>query len=149
MTTKKKTNDEQVRELFKVVQAKKVEIEKLEKPCWETSCEFGFSINSGHDRIKLSTVTDTRKLVEIMAFLIDRKEKSEKAAEELGVKYDFTWLGFTVDEWKNDLKTRVNQISIQQKRKELSELESRLNAIISPELRAEMELEAIKEALGE
>jgi hypothetical protein len=78
---------------------------------------------------------------------MDRKDKSESAAKELGVVYNFTWLGFSVDEWKEDFQTRVNQISVQEKRKELAELESRLNAIISPELKAQMELEAIAELL--
>ncbi len=62
--------------------------------------------------------------------------------------YNFTWLGFTVEEWKDDFQTRVNQISVQEKRKELAELESRLNAIISPELKAQMELEAIEKLLS-
>jgi hypothetical protein len=52
-----------------------------------------------------------------------------------------------VDEWKEDFQTRVNQISVQEKRKELAELESRLNAIISPELKAQMELDAIAKLL--
>ena len=83
----------------------------------------------------------------MFAFVIDRKEKSESSAKELGVDYKFSWLGFTTDEWKNDFVTRVNQISIQEKRKELAEIESRLNAIISPDLRAQMELEAISKLL--
>ena len=81
------------------------------------------------------------------AFLMERRDKSESAAKELGVEYNFTWLGFSVDEWKEDFQTRVNQISVQEKRKELAELESRLNAIISPELKSQMELEAIAELL--
>jgi hypothetical protein len=92
-------------------------------------------------------VTDVRKIVEMYAFIMDRKDKSESAAKDLGVEYNFTWLGFSVDEWKEDFQTRVNQISVQEKRKELAELESRLNAIISPELKAQMELEAIAELL--
>jgi molybdenum-dependent DNA-binding transcriptional regulator ModE len=78
---------------------------------------------------------------------MDRKDKSESAAKDLGVEYKFTWLGFSIDEWKEDFQTRVNQISVQEKRKELAELESRLNAIISPELKAQMELESIAELL--
>ena len=143
----KKTTDELVKELFDSVQEKKLVIEKAERPCWETSGNFGYSANSGHDRVNIQTVTDVRKLVEMYAFLIDREEKSESAAKDLGVEYKFTWLGFSVDEWKNDFQTRVNQISIQEKRKELSEIESRLNAIISPELKAQMELEAISKLL--
>jgi hypothetical protein len=88
-----------------------------------------------------------RKIVDMYACLIDRKEKSEKSAQELGVDYKFSWFGFTIDEWKSDFQTRVDQISIQEKRKELAEIEARLNAIISPELKAQMELEAISSIL--
>lgn len=139
--------DEKIRELFDLVQSKKLEIEKAEKPCWSTSCKFGYSANSAHDRIDICTVLDLRKLVDMYAFLLDREEKSNKSAQELGVDYKFTWFGFSIDEWKSDLQTRVNQIQIQEKRKELSEIEARLNAIISPEMKAEMELESISRLL--
>ena len=144
-----KTTDEKVKELFDLVQSKKLAIEKAERPCWKTSGNFGYSANSAHDRTSIPTITDVRKIVEMYAFLMERKDKSESAAKELGVNYKFTWLGFTVDEWKDDFQTRVNQISIQEKRKELSEIESRLNSLISPELKAQMELEAITELLNE
>lgn len=147
--TEKQNNDVKVKDLFKVVQGKKEEIEKIQNPCWNTSRTFGFTANSGHDRIDIGIITDTRKLVEMLSFLIDRKEKSEKAAKRLDVKYEFSWLGFSLDEWEEDFKTRVNQIQIQEKRKELSNLEARLNAIISPELKAEMELQSIQKALNE
>lgn len=143
----KQTTDEKVKTLFETVQEKKLAIEKAERPCWLTAGNFGYSANSAHDRINIQTLTDVRKIVEMFAFIIDRKEKSESAAKELGVNYTFTWLGFSVDEWKNDFQTRVNQISIQEKRRELAEIESRLNAIISPELKAQMELEAISKLL--
>lgn len=144
-----KTTDDKVKELFLLVQSKKLEIEKAEKPCWETSCNFGYSASSAHDRVDVRTVTDVRKLVDMYSFLLDRKEKSEKAAEELGVKYEFTWLGFKNEEWKNDFLTRISQITIQEKRKELSTVEARLNSIISPELKAQMELEEITKILNE
>lgn len=143
----KQTTDEKIKTLFESVQEKKLAIEKAERPCWLTAGNFGYSANSAHDRINIQTLTDVRKIVEMFAFLIDRKEKSENAAKELGVNYTFTWLGFSVDEWKNDFQTRVNQISIQEKRRELAEIEARLNAIISPELKAQMELEAISKLL--
>ena len=149
MSNKTKTTDEKVKDLFNLVRAKKLAIEKAEKPCWNTSGSFGYSANSAHDRVNVQTLTDQRKIVEMYAFLIDRQEKSEKAAQELGVPYTFTWLGFTVDEWKSDFQTRVNQNSIQEKRKELASIEARLNSIITPELKAIMELEAISSLLGD
>lgn len=148
MATKTKTTDEKIKELFQIVQEKKLAIEKAERPCWKTSGNFGFSANSAHDRSNVFTITDVRKLVEMLSFLNERKEKSEGAAQELGVEFNFTWLGFTVDEWKSDFQTRVNQISIIEKRKELKECEARLNLVLSPELRAEMEVDAITKQLS-
>ena len=75
-----KTTDEMVKELFDSVQAKKLAIEKAEKPCWQTSCNFGFSADSAHERKDVRILNDTRKIVDMLAFLMDRKEKSEKAA---------------------------------------------------------------------
>jgi len=105
-----KTTDEKVKELFDLVQSKKLAIEKAERPCWKTSGNFGYSANSAHDRTSIPTITDVRKIVEMYAFLMERKDKSESAAKELGVNYKFTWLGFTVDEWKDDFQTRVNEL---------------------------------------
>ena len=148
METTKKTTDQLVKELFDQVQEKKLAIEKAEKPCQQTSCTFAYSADSAHDRKDIRVMNDVRKIVDMLAFLIDRKEKSEKAAQELGVEHKFTWLGFSLDEWKSDFQTRVNQISIQERRKELAEIEARLNAIISPELKAQMELEALAALLN-
>jgi len=145
----KETTDSKVKKLFDLVQSKKLAIEKAEKPCWETSRNFGFSTNSAHDRVDVGVITDSRKLVEMYAFLIDRQEKSEKAAKELGVDFKFTWLGFGITEWKSDFQTRIDQISIQSKKKELSIIEARLNVIISPELKAQMELDEISKVLNE
>ena len=144
----KKTTDQKIKELFDTVQEKKLAIEKAERPCWLTGGNFGYSANSAHDRTDVKTVTDVRKIVDMLAFLIDRKEKSEKAATELGVEYNFKWLGFTLDEWKNDFQTRVNQISILELRKKLSEMESRLNLVLTPALKAEMEVDSITDELS-
>jgi hypothetical protein len=143
----KKTTDEKIKELFNSVQERKLSIEKAERPCWNTSGAFGYSANSAHDRTNVQTLNDQRKIVEMYAFLIDREDKSKKASEELGVDYNFTWLGFTVDEWKSDFQTRINQITIQEKRKELAEMEARLNLVLSPALKAEMEVDAMTEQL--
>lgn len=135
-----------VKELYDIVQAKRLEIENAEKPCWNTGGAFRYSANSAHDSTNIRTVTDTRKLVDMFAFLIDRKDKTDSASEQLGVNYDFKWLGFTVDEWKEDIKTRINQIKIKEKRKELDTYEKKLNKI-SPELKEQLELDEMTKIL--
>jgi len=147
-TTANKTHDELVQELFNKFQQKKESIEKAKKPVWETGGVFSYSPNSAHDRTDIKTVTDQRKLVEMFGFILDRKEKTEAAASQLGVKYSFNWLGFSEEEWKKDFQTRIDQLQLQEKIKELEEIEVRLNSVISPELRRQMELEALSKALA-
>lgn len=60
----------------------------------------------------------------------------------------FVYLGSPVEDWLADIKARIAKVKIGEKRKKLEDLEKRLNAIVSPELRAQLELEAIEKALG-
>ncbi len=142
-----KLSDEAVKQLYVKLQEKKLAVEKAEKPNWETNGSFGFSPNSLSDRVNIQEVTDTRKLIEIYAFLLERKEKYETAATALGLENKFTWLGFTVEEWKSDLQVRVNQINLTKKRKELKELEARVNSLLSEDLKKEMEYANVKTLL--
>lgn len=148
MATKKQTKDELVLDLLKEVQKQKLEIEKAEKPTWETNCAFRFNVDTAHSIINIQIITDVRKLKEILAFLIEREKASKEAAKRLGLEDEaFTWLGFTVAEWEADLVTRVNIIQITAKRKKLAETEQKLNSLVSPEKKAELELQAIAEFL--
>ena len=122
-TAKAKTQDELVKELFTKVQARKDAIGKAEKPNWETDCSFGYSPSSAHDRTNIATVTDTRKLVDIYSFLLGKQEHFDKANSALGLNGKFTWQNFSIDEWKNDLQVRVDQLNLQSKKSELNELE--------------------------
>ena len=40
-----KNTDEQVQKLFAIVQTKKKEISKAEKPDWKTNCSFSYTRN--------------------------------------------------------------------------------------------------------
>ena len=88
-------------------------------------------------------------MISIAAFLKEREKSYKETAELLGVEGtpEFTWSSFTVQQWLDDIKARINKVQIATKKKALEHLETRLNAVISPELRAEMELEAISAEL--
>ena len=138
--------DKLVQELFAKVQEKKAEITKLERPNWKTNQSFGFIKNSA-ERVNLQVTNDVRVVAEILAFLIDRKNSFEKACDELGVKLKFEWMNYSFEDWSADLKTRAAKIEIGKKKADLEKLENRLNALISPELKAQLELEAIMKEL--
>jgi len=139
--------DKQIQDLFKVVQAKKAEIAKAEKPNWETNTSFGYDPESS-SRQNLQVLTKVEDLVRIMAFIIEKEEFHEKANYALGTTVKFNWMGFTVAEWMADIKTRISKIEITKKKSELEKLETRLNAIISPEMRRKMELDEITALLN-
>ena len=137
--------DDQVQKLFKVVQAKKEEIQKAEKPNWLTNCSFGYD---DEKRYNIQVVSKVSELVSMLAFLLNRSKTFDEAAAILGANTDFSWMGFSLEEWMSDLKTRITKIQISQKKKELEVLEARLSKLISPELRAQLELEEITKELG-
>lgn len=141
-----KETDKKTRELFAIVQKKKGEIKAAEKPQWKTNCAFYFT-ESPKDPFNLQITTDVAALVRALAFLYEKEASFQAAAKDLGVDILFEWHGYSTETWKVDIQARINKIQIEKKKKELEALEKRLDNILSPELKAEMELEAIMKEL--
>jgi hypothetical protein len=134
--------------LFKIVQTKKAEIAKAEKPNWITNCSFGYNKDSS-SRSNIQVVADVEELVSILGFLIEKEKAFTAANKVLGTSYEFKWMGFSLEDWQSDIQTRINKVQISKKKKELESLESRLDKIISPELKAQMELDEITKMLND
>jgi len=138
--------DDKIKQLFAIVQAKKAEIEKLKNPTWITNCNF--ETPDGR-QVNLHTIPTVEKLVEVLATLLSTGKVYEEAATELGVDSDFKWGGFTIEQWKIDLITRKEKIQVGAKKRKLAELESKLDTLVSPEMKRELELQAIEDFLKE
>ena len=142
------TTDERTLALIQEVTRRKQEIARLERPQWKTNCSFVFS-EDGTQPINLHVESDVRKLVRMAAFIFSRAEAYGLAANLLGVDApDFQIQGYSSEDWISDIKDRIAKIQIATKRKQLEALETRLNGLISPELRAQLELQAIEAELG-
>lgn len=138
-----KKQDQQVLQLIEQVKTQRAEIEKAEKPNWLTNCSY-----PGTKNTNLRVENDVFALVRIAGELVLSEECSKKAALEIGVSdYVHKISGYVVKDWLSDIKTRVSQIQILEKKEKLRVLEERLNKIISPELRTQLELEAISKEL--
>ena len=146
METKNLSRDEVIKNLLDKLLIQKAEVSKAERPVYITGGQFRYSESIGNT-IDIMTVRDSRKLVEILAFLKDREKSFNEAKEELGVNVDFTWLGVSVEDWTRDLKTRLSVLNITATRKKLADLEERLNKLVSPEMRTQMEIDAIEAEL--
>lgn len=142
--------DERVKALFDVVRARREEIAKIENPSWVTNCNFNYDPNASgvHTQSNIQTIKEVPALVRILAFLLAQEEYFNKAADILLVDDEFRWGGYTTAQWRQDINTRISKIRVSEKKAELKKLEDRLNAILSPELKAQLELEAIERELG-
>ena len=139
--------DAKTLELIQAVRRQKEDIAKAERPNWATNCSFSYGEN-GSNTVNLHVESNIRNLICIASFLRDKVKSYKETAAELGVEApDFTWQGFSVSDWLEDVKLRINKVQIASKKKKLETLEERLNKIISPQLRAEMELAAIQSEL--
>lgn len=138
------TKDEKIEQLQKLIQVKKSEIAKAEKPKWETNCSY--SLNG--ERINIQTVQDVDTLVIILSDISGRGMLYDESASVLGVNSIFKISGFTANEWITDLKTRVNKIQISKKKTELAQAEAVLETLLSPDAKADKQLKEIEKMLN-
>lgn len=144
MSKKADTQDATTLKLIDEVNKRKAEIAKIEKPSWATNCSFPLDEENSNSKKALHVVSDVRTLVGYASRLLAGERAYKDAAKALGVDAPaYTWGGFSVADWIADIKLRIDQIQIATKKEKLEALENRLNAIITPELRREMELKAI------
>ncbi len=141
--------DAQTLKMIQEVKKRKAEIAKIERPNYKTNCSFTFEEGSSKT-VNIRVESSLQKLINIVAFLKDRKKSYDVVAKELEVESppSFTWDGNTVNDWMNDIKKRIEKVQVGHKKDKLEKLETRLNAIVSPELRQKMELEAIAAELA-
>jgi hypothetical protein len=142
-----KTKDEIVLEMQEQVKKLKSEIRKAEKPTWTTSCSFRETPSSS--AINIHVVNDIKVLVGMVAFLNNMVQRMAEAAEELGVTYKHTHDGYSVDDWKSDIKLRLDKINIAVKKTQLEQIEARLAKLESPELKEKRELEELQNLLND
>ncbi len=145
----KANTDKQTLDLIELVKKQKAEIAKAERPSWKTNRSFSY-VEGSSQVVNLAVESSVKNLISIAAFLMNKEIDYAAAATVLGVEKPepFTWGGYPVSEWMDDIKLRIAKIQIESKKKRLELLESRLNAVISPELKAKMELDAIASELN-
>lgn len=137
--------------LLQEVNRRKAEISELEgSPNFKTNRSFSYTDGRTNDAINLATERNVGNLTRIAAFLIEHSSSFEKAIVALDVEKPhpkFEWQGKTLDAWLHDLKLMVAKLNIVKKKEQLVKLESRLNAVMSPETRRQLEIEAITKEL--
>lgn len=142
--------DAKVQELFNVLQKQKKQVEQDEqetKQSWKTKCSIVVtSLNANPINIQVAT---QQMIVAIGIALLQYQRDTTEVAKLLGVDLNTqTYDGYPLEDWFADLKKRIAVLNIAQKRRNLVVLEARLDAIVSPEHKRQLELAALTAALG-
>lgn len=152
-----KNADKIVLELLQKVEEKKKQIGNAERPSWKTHCSFKFNPdnNASHN---IQVISDIKTLLAIYGHILAESNKyydaikalskSDKSLDFTGSSFNFIYLGFSFSEWEHDIKTRISSLNIKTKRDELAKLEERVNSLVSPEQRRQIELEQLIKEIG-
>ena len=143
MTKKPVEIDNKIKQLFAVIHKQQKEVDQTEldvKRPWKTNCSFVLPYSMQPANIQ---VASEERIVSMYADMLMVMEFQATAATTLGVAVKTQWGGFDKEDWIDDFKKRIATIKIKNKKRKLEDMERRLEAIVSPEQRREMELEAI------
>lgn len=130
--------DQTILELIQKVKEQKELISKTERSSWATSCQFGSTNIHTADR---------DKIVEIAARICGERRNMKEAAKLLDAKFEPTFFGFSFEDCISDLKTRLSKIKLVAEKKKLADLETRLNGLMSSDLKTKLEIEKIQKEL--
>lgn len=152
-----KNSDKIVLELLQKVEEKKKQIGNAERPSWKTHCSFKFNpeVNTAYN---IQVIADIKMLIAMYGHILSEYNKyydaikalnkSDKSLDFTGNPFKFSYLGYSFNEWEHDIKTRISSLSIKTKRDELAKLEERVNSLVSPEQRRQIELEQLIKEIG-
>lgn len=135
--------DDTIKELFAKVQEKKSKIKNIGVKKWITNGV----IECPHKTFNLNVI-DLKTTLSLTAFLIGEKNNMESACQMLGVKFDNCYYGFKFEDWFEDLKHRMDFLTVNDEKKSLEKLEKKLDSLVSPEMKRAMEITAIEKLLN-
>ena len=131
-------NDKLVNELIQQVELKKQTISKLEKPTYLTN----MSLEIENIRYNLHVVKP-EQLVYLLSKLHRENEDFIMTCKTHNLNYTYTKLGFTFNDWKTDILTKIRIQDISAIKFELEEDEKVLNSLMSEEQKREMKLKEL------
>lgn len=132
--------DQKVKETLAKVSQELAEVIELEKrsKTWVTTGIV--KINS--DKSSNLKVENKDNLIMFMAHLLEKECFYRSAYKELGLGEapDYKHDGYLIDEWKQDIKQRIELIDLRAKKDRLVEAEKKLKGILSEEQKRESTL---------
>lgn len=140
---KKDINDKEILKVKEIIAEKKKKIEKMSTTfAAKTNCVLelkGRKPCNFHVAKKSELLEIVRELL-----LIQKGNELVKNAEFNFEEEDFFIGGFPVEDWLDDIKAKIDTLSIRDEKTKLDELEKRLHDLLSDDKKVELELDEIK-----
>lgn len=137
------TTDKKTLALIAKIDAKRKEIKDIEDYKLKTNQSIPYmGVN-----INLNVESKISSLVSIVTYLLSLQEFHYKACKLLEVEDELKYAGYSVTDWIDDIKLRIKKLQINNKRKQLDQLEQKLKNLMSHELKTEIELANIEKEL--
>lgn len=141
-----------VSDLFYKVRNAKKKLDQIKKGKFKTSgiLHVPFKNNKGgsvHGTYNIKIIRNEATLVQIYATTL---EPIERSCEKLGVAVETIAIdGFKLSDWIHDFKLRINRLGFEDKKERLQTWQTRLKAMLTPEMKQTLELEALKKEMEE
>ena len=139
-------NDETIKLLLNKVEEQKKNLGNRPKVSLQTNGVFKFDSN---EYFNINATNDKNTLAFATASLLRKEYYYKEALKKLGLEDEpYTWNSYTVDEWIQDFKSKIELLKWQENDKKLKATQKKLNDLISEEAKTELEIDKIKESLG-
>lgn len=138
--------DQKVNELLLVVKAKRDALELHQKRAnssWRTNCSF--NLNGAH--VNLQTVR-TPVIIGMVSYLLGQRELDKKACELLNIEFRDKIQNYDYTAWLEDCQKRASYLHLREQEDQLNALEAKINQLVSPEKRRELDLELLTKSLN-
>lgn len=144
----KKTKDDLIQELLLKVEEKKKQIDKIKNPVFKTNLSLSSEMFGVVSRINLNVVSE-ETLFSLLTYLDMMIANREVLNGKYGVHFTKDWYGYKLEDWRDDIVLKIRQKQSQTQVSELKSIEAKLNALVSEDKKKDIELENIKNLLGD
>lgn len=141
--------DKELEKLLVSIEKQKTEIKELEKEIrgvgFVTNMRFSYLETDTFINLQTASVD---KLIKVLGFIGLMHAKYNFIAANLKVNPEFLWCGFSFEDWKQDIETKIKKLSVIEKKKLLSKAEEVFKSKFSKEKKDENEINDWKDKLG-
>lgn len=133
-------NDERILKLKEEIRIKTEELSKNKvKFTPQTNCILLYN-----DSTLNLNVLDKKTLIKVLVEL----HSLELSATDLGINLDdYIIGGYSISNWTNDIKNKIEVVKYNDKKKELQSLEKQLDGLLSEGKQTELKIDALSEVL--